>query len=76
MRTTLDLDSSVLEQLRARQRREGRSLGQLASELLAKALADSEEATPVPLEWVAQSMAAWVDLEDREAVQAILDADR
>jgi hypothetical protein len=77
MRTTLDLDGSVLEQLRARQRREGTSLGRLASELLAKALADTEDgAAPAPLAWVAQPMAPRVDLEDRDAVQAILDADR
>jgi len=77
MRTTLDLDGSVLEQLRARQRREGTSLSGLASELLAKALADTEDGpTPAPLVWVTQPMAARVDLEDRDAVQAILDADR
>lgn len=77
MRTTLDLDRSVLEQLRARQRREGTSLGRLASELLAKALADAEDGpAPAPLVWVTKPMAARVDVEDRDAVQAILDADR
>ncbi len=77
MRTTLDLDGSVLEQLKQRQRRENKSLGQVASELLARALAETEdEAEPVALVWTALPMAARVDLEDAEAVQRVLDADR
>ena len=77
MRTTIDLDVTVLAQLRARQRREGRTLGQVASELLAQALAD--KATPgeaEPLAWSAHAMDARVDLDDRDAVAAVLDADR
>lgn len=77
MRTTIDLDVTVLAQLRARQRREGRTLGQVASELLAQALAD--EGTPGPAEalaWSSQAMDAQVDLDDRDAVAAVLDADR
>jgi hypothetical protein len=75
MRTTLDIDSSVLEELRRRQRRENKSLGQLASELLAHALAATEaEYPPAPLAWTATKMRARVDLEDRDAVQRILDA--
>ena len=77
MRTTIDLDATVLAQLRARQRREGRTLGQVASELLAQALADV--ATPgqrEPLAWSSQAMGARVDLDDRDAVAAVLDAER
>lgn len=77
MRTTLDLDGSVLEQLKRRQSRENKTLGQVASELLARALAETEdEAEPVALAWTAQPMAARVDLEDSEAVQRVLDANR
>ena len=77
MRTTLDLDSSVLHQLKEYQRRENKSLGQLASELLAKALADVSAASePVPLAWTVQSMQARVDLEDRDAVQRLVDQDQ
>jgi len=76
MRTTLDIDSSVLDQLRIRQRRENKSLGQLASELLAHALAVTEDAhQAAPLEWTARPMRARVDLEDRDAVQNIFDAE-
>ncbi len=78
MRTTLDLDSSVLAQLKEHQRRQkNKTLGQLASELLAKALAqESEESAIEPLAWTAQPMQARVDLADSDAVQRILDEDR
>jgi hypothetical protein len=77
MRTTLDLDSSVLHQLKEYQRRGNKSLGQLASELLAKALADVSAASEsVPLAWTAQPMQARVDLEDRDAVQRLVDQDQ
>lgn len=73
MRTTLDLDGSVLRQLKALQQQHDKSLGQLASELLAKALADVGTAAPAPLTWASQPMRARVDLEDRDAVQRLLD---
>lgn len=75
-RTTLNLDPSVLAELKRRQRREGRSLGELASELLAVALAEggTEEAAE-EFSWVAHAMGARVDLEDRDAVVALLERD-
>ncbi|MGI8683338.1 MAG: antitoxin [Mycobacteriales bacterium] len=74
-RTTIDLDNSVLAALRQRQQRERKSLGQVASELLARALADSDEPmNPTPLAWTSQPMQARVDLHDRDAVQRILDS--
>lgn len=39
MRTTIDLDDDILRALKRRQREERKTLGQLASELLAQALA-------------------------------------
>lgn len=76
MRTTLDLDSSVLRQLKDRQQRDGKSLGKLASELLARALADTADPDgPRPLKWQSQSMGARVDLDDADAVNRLLDAD-
>jgi hypothetical protein len=77
VRTTIDLDSSVLAQLRERQRREGKTLGQVASELLAQALADTATADQLhPLAWTSRRMGARVDLDDRDAVAALLDTDR
>jgi hypothetical protein len=71
-RTTLDIDDAVLRELRRLQRREGKSLGQLVSELLASALA-RERDEPAPLRWTARRMGARVDLEDKEAVRRALE---
>jgi hypothetical protein len=76
MRTTLDLDSSVLEQLRRLQARERKSLGRLASELLAQALADRESAVTPDFAWVARPMGAQVDLEDADALERVLGGPR
>ena len=74
MRTTIDLDPTVLRALKQRARREGKSLGQLASEVLGVAL---EQDGPVPappaLAWVSRPMGARVDLEDPEAVRRALE---
>lgn len=73
-RTTIDLDATVLRELKRRQRAEGRTLGQLASELLAAALARETVAMPArPFRWTTQRMGARVDLDDREAVRRALD---
>ncbi|NLD76010.1 MAG: antitoxin [Acidimicrobiales bacterium] len=73
-RTTLDLDEAVLRQLKARRARENKPLGVIASELLARALVDEPQA-PGELVWVSQPMRAKVDLDDRDALWAVLDAD-
>lgn len=77
MRTTIDLDPEILRHLKERQRAQGKSLGQVASELLAKAL--SEEATPerpYQLRWPVRSMGQpLVDIDDKEALHRELDAD-
>jgi hypothetical protein len=75
-RTTLDLDGSVLSELRRRGQREGKSMGQVASELLARGLAEGAE-PPVPaLQWRSADLGEpLVDLEDRDAVWEALDAD-
>ena len=73
-RTTLDLDASVLRELKRRQRKEKKTLGRLASELLARALADERaDEPPARFHWAAQDLQPLVDLEDDEAVWAILD---
>ena len=75
-RTTIDVDPTVLRQLKARQRREGKTLGRLVSELLSTALqADGDELRrPALLAWSSRPMRALVDLEDPEAVRRALDA--
>lgn len=71
----MDLDGSVLAQLKELQQRDKKSLGQLVSELLVTALADAAAPPPAALDWVAQPMGARVDLEDRDAVQRMLDGE-
>lgn len=74
-RTTLDLDHSVLQALRRRARRENKSMGQIASEALAAALREARGPAPPPLEWTSRALGTpRVDLEDKEAVRATLDA--
>lgn len=74
-RTTLDIDPSVLRELRSRGAHEGKSMGQLASELLARSLAaGGEGGERSELGWISRDLgSARVDLEDTEAVRAILD---
>lgn len=73
-RTTLDLDFSVLSELRRRGVREGKSMGQVASEVLARALAETERLSPPePFDWVSGDLGRpKVDLEDLEAVSVAL----
>ena len=73
MRTTIDLDPGVLRDLKERARSEGKSLGRVASELLAAGLATAAPSTPAAFTWVARPMGARVDLEDKEAVRRLLD---
>lgn len=75
MRTTIDIDDPVLKDLKRLQRREGKSLGRLVSDLLAQALAASRHgvAEPPPFAWASRPMGARVDLADRDAVLDAMD---
>lgn len=75
-RTTLDLDASVLRELKRRRDKENKSLGQLASELLARALSESPDDDPLPpLNWPSQDLQPRVDLEDKDALWKIFDTE-
>ncbi len=72
-RTTLDLDSSVLEQLRSRAHSERKSMGQVASERLAVALSE-DAAAPAALRLPSRPMGRpKVDLRDKDALWRLLD---
>ena len=79
MRTTLDIDTPVLEELKRLQKRQEagkkKSLGKLVSELLIEALGrrDGKIGEGVGLEWTSKPMNALVDLEDKDALYAELD---
>ena len=69
-RTTIDLDPAVLRELRRRGAREGKSMGQVASELLAKAVATSTDLPAPEFSWTSEDLGPpLVDLEDPEAVR-------
>ena len=73
-RTTVDIDASVLRELKRRQQLERKTLGQLISELLAKAMESENvsEASP-PFSWVTKDLQPRVDLEDKDALWSMLD---
>ncbi|MGA3043288.1 MAG: antitoxin [Bryobacteraceae bacterium] len=77
MRTTLDIDDPILREVKAIHQKEGRSMGAVVSELLADALVrrSAPRARPA-FRWVSRPMHAQVDLADKDAVYAVLDADR
>jgi hypothetical protein len=74
-RTTLNLDGPVLADLKRLQRKEGKSLGDLASELLASAIASRKSTTDIPrtFQWTSRPMGARIHLDDKEALWAALD---
>ena len=73
-RTTIDLDPGVLRELKRRRRQSGRSIGQIASELLVAAFRlTSDEAAHQPMQWHSARMGAKVDLDDTEALRRALE---
>jgi hypothetical protein len=72
MRTTIDLDPSILRALKDRQRIEHKTLGALVSELLSPALATAPVSLP-EFRWAAHDLRPRVDPEDTDAVWAALD---
>ena len=74
-RTTLDIDPPILRDLKRLQKREGKSLGRLVSDLLARALHQRDARSPGPssFRWIARSMRARVDLADKDALYEALD---
>jgi hypothetical protein len=76
-RTTLNLDTPLLEELKDLQKKEKKPLGTLVSELVAEALAQRSRrpSAPIAFRWTSRSMGARIDLSDKEAVFAALDED-
>ena len=74
MRTTVDIDRPVLAELKRLQREQGKSLGRLISDLLARALRERKTASAAAprVRWISQAMGARVDLADKDAVYAAM----
>jgi hypothetical protein len=75
MRTTVDIDDPILKDLKMLQKKEGKSLGRLISDLLAQAIGErkSAKATRRPPRWISKAMGARIDLADREALYAAME---
>ena len=73
-RTTIDIDTPVLQEIKNLQRAESKSLGRLISELLSEALGhritQREEFT---LDWFHQDMGALVEIGDKEELYPTMD---
>ena len=76
MRTTVDIDEPVLKELKRLTQREGRTLGRVVTDLLAESLGRRRAALPTApaFAWTSRPMGARVDLADKDAVRAALDA--
>ncbi|MGH7320606.1 MAG: antitoxin [Candidatus Rokuibacteriota bacterium] len=76
-RTTVDIDTPILRDLKRLQKQEGKSLGRLISDLLAEALARRRSAKrqPSSFGWVSRPMHARIDVSDRETLYAALEAE-
>ena len=77
-RTTINIDTPILKDLKRLQKRERKSLGRLVSDLLAEALARyrSGSLEDRELQWRSQRMNPLIDIADKEAVYAALDDSR
>ena len=77
-RTTINIDTPILKDLKRLQKREGKSLGRLVSDLLAEALARyrSGSLEDRELQWRSQRMNPLIDIAVKEAVYAALDDSR
>ena len=77
MRTTIDIDAPILREVKALQKKQGRSMGRIVTDLLADALARRQgPAAEQRLRWTSGPMRALVDLADKEAVYKALDSNR
>ena len=76
MRTTIDIAAPILEELKHIKQKNGGTLGELVNGLLVEGLKKRHpEAVCRELAWTSQPMRARVDLDDKEAVYALLDDD-
>ena len=72
-RTTLNLDASVLREAKRRARDQGKSVGDVISELVGPALAQGRPEGHPEFRWRTARMGpAKIDLEDKEAVRQAL----
>ncbi len=75
-RTTIDIDDPILKEIKAIQKKEGRSMGKIVSQLLAEALVKQKASAKTPrFKWISRPMRPLVDLSDKDEIYRILDRD-
>jgi hypothetical protein len=76
-RTTINIDATILSEVKRLSQSSGKPLGQLISELVAQALAGQTPAAPTSeFDWVSQPMGSpLVKLEDKQSVYELLDSE-
>lgn len=76
-RTTLNIDGPVLAEAKEIQGREGKSLGEVVSELLAEALYRRRRGREEerPFHWSSEPMHELIELTDKDALYSALDDD-
>ena len=74
-RTTLNIDTPILQELKNIQKVDGKPLGRLVSELLIEALAQRRERASMKADfkWIAKPMKARIDILDKDQLLDILD---
>jgi hypothetical protein len=76
MCATIDIDDPILKKVKRLQRREGKSLGRLVSDLLAQSLATAkvaEKEERPAFAWIAKLMRARIDLANKHALLDAMD---
>ena len=77
IRTTLNIDKPVLDELKRLGRKRKKTVGQVASELLAASISEMRKKdaikSPRKLKWTSRSMGAKIDIDDKEAMYSALD---
>ena len=73
----MDIDTPVLKDLKRIQRKEGKSLGRLISDLLAQSIGErkSVKSPAKPAQWISKAMGARIDLADPEALFSAMEQD-
>lgn len=74
-RTTLEIDDTVLGELRTRSERAHKSMGRVVTEILATAFAEGEAGSEPKTKfvWHTQDMKMLIDIDDKEELYRVLD---
>jgi len=72
-RTTVDIETPILEEIKRFQKKDGRTLSRIISQLLAEALVKKANTTLPTIKWTSRPMKALINLSDKDTLYRILD---